>query len=82
MSAELRNCEELVRYNIVRDRMDKENELVAGRLNWLIASQSFLFTAYSLASKPDGDHRESQLQWLVPLVAIGITSLIYQGKRI
>src|SRR5262249_40024722 len=77
MNPGLRDCDELARYSVVRDRMDKENELIAGRLNWLIASQSFLVTAFSLASRPDGGSREGRLQELVPWVAIGMSFLIY-----
>jgi hypothetical protein len=66
-------------YRVVRERLDKQNELVNSRLSWLITSQSFLFTAYGLAlpsQHGDGSLRE-QLRLVVPMVAISIVGLIY-----
>src|SRR5689334_1502041 len=77
MSSSLGGSKDVAWYKIVRDRMDKENELITGRLNWLIASQSFLFTAYSLASQRSEGGPGARLRFVVPVVAIGIGSLIY-----
>jgi hypothetical protein len=75
-------------YNIVRARIEHEDNLVVQRLSWLVASQSFLFTAYAivtngLASQPAPPacfHFSAQLQLLyqlIPIVATLTCALIY-----
>jgi hypothetical protein len=36
------------RYQIVRDQIEHEDNLISQRLSWLLASQAFLFTAYAI----------------------------------
>lgn len=40
----------LERYQIFRNRIEHEDTLVMQRLSWLMASQSFLFTAYAIVT--------------------------------
>ena len=40
----------LERYQIFRNRIEHEDNLVLQRLSWLMASQSFLFTAYAIVT--------------------------------
>ena len=72
------------KYDIIRARMDHEDELITTRLNWLIISQSFLFGAYATlfrsggtqpVSGPDATH----LVWMIPIVAILTAVLIYSA---
>ena len=35
-------------YQLVRSRIEHEDNLVVQRLSWMVASQSFLFTAYAI----------------------------------
>jgi hypothetical protein len=35
-------------YRLIRARIEHEDALTVNRLSWLVASQSFLFTAYAL----------------------------------
>jgi hypothetical protein len=70
------------KYDIIRARMDHEDELITSRLNWLIISQSFLFGAYATlfrsggtrqATGPDAAH----LVQMIPIVGISTGFLIY-----
>jgi hypothetical protein len=36
------------RYNILRDQLQHEDNLITQRLSWLMGSQAFLFTAYAI----------------------------------
>jgi hypothetical protein len=40
----------LERYRVFRSRIEHEDNLIMQRLSWLMASQSFLFTAYAIVS--------------------------------
>ena len=40
----------LERYQVFRNRIEHEDNLVMQRLSWLMASQSFLFTAYAIVT--------------------------------
>ncbi|MGD1020861.1 MAG: hypothetical protein ABSA12_16240 [Verrucomicrobiia bacterium] len=75
-------------YNVVRARIEHEDNLVVQRLSWLVASQSFLFTAYAIVTNglasqppPPGCLRFSaQLQLLyqlIPVVGTLTCGLIY-----
>jgi hypothetical protein len=70
-------------YQIVRERLDKENELMTQRLNWLVTSQSFLFAAFGVTlsyqekTVADNVSRLDQLRGLIPVVAVGTSFLIY-----
>lgn len=74
-------------YQLFRSRIEHEDNLIVQRLAWLVASQSFLFTAYaittnglsSLEPKTAGRFLEQAalLFRLIPTVAICIALLIY-----
>jgi hypothetical protein len=74
-------------YQAFRARIEHEDNLIIQRLAWLVASQSFLFTAYaittnglsSLEPKSAGRFLEQAelLFRLIPTVAIGVALLIY-----
>jgi hypothetical protein len=40
----------LDRYHVFRSRIEHEDNLIMQRLSWLMASQSFLFTAYAIVT--------------------------------
>lgn len=40
----------LERYRVFRSRIEHEDSLIMQRLSWLMASQSFLFTAYAIVT--------------------------------
>ena len=73
-------------YRLFRSRIEHEDNLIIQRLSWLVASQSFLFTAYaittngltSLEPKPAGQFLEQSvlLFRLIPTVAISVALLI------
>lgn len=75
-------------YNLVRERIEHEDNLIVQRLTWLVGSQSFLFTAYAIASnglmsqpvQPVSVHFGEQLELLfqlIPIVAMLTCVLIY-----
>jgi hypothetical protein len=74
-------------YNVIRARIEHEDNLVVQRLSWLVASQSFFFTAYAivtsgLATQPQLVHAHfiKQLELLfrlIPVVAALTCLLIY-----
>jgi hypothetical protein len=74
-------------YSLIRQRIEHEDNLVVQRLSWLVASQSFLFTAYAivlngLTTSPQPAtatplHQQMRLSQLIPLVAILTCALIY-----
>src|SRR5947208_13595652 len=74
-------------YQLVRGRIEHEDSLVVQRLSWLVASQSFLFTAYAIvlngltASPPPAMatlmRQQLRLSRLIPLAAILTCALIY-----
>jgi len=74
-------------YRLLRSRIEHEDNLVIQRLSWLVASQSFLFTAYSITTNglssaaPKGGtafvHQWAALFQLIPLVAVSNAVLIY-----
>src|SRR5881396_3536683 len=74
-------------YQLIRERIEHEDNLVVQRLSWLVASQSFLFTAYAIvlngltASPPPATatlmHQQMRLSRLIPLAAILTCALIY-----
>lgn len=67
-------------YHIFRNRIEHEDNLIIQRLSWLMASQSFLFTAYAivtngltgLMAKNDNMlvHRLLTLEQIIPIVAL------------
>src|ERR1035438_2827010 len=75
-------------YNLVRERIEHEDNLIVQRLTWLVGSQSFLFTAYAIVSnclmsqppQATSPHFTDQLQLLfqlIPIVAMLTCVLIY-----
>jgi hypothetical protein len=69
------------KYDIIRGRMDHEDELITSRLSWLITSQSFLFGAYAVlfrsgGTQPMGSERPLLMR-LIPVVGIFGGVLIY-----
>jgi small-conductance mechanosensitive channel len=73
-------------YRLVRARLEHEDGLTVNRLSWLVASQSFLFTAYAitlngLAAGPGGPMaaRQAMLCRLIPVIGVATTGLIYTG---
>lgn len=74
-------------YKLVRERIEHEDNLIVQRLSWLVASQSFLFTAYAIAlngltNPPQAAMRTFMEQQhllfrLIPVVAILTCALIY-----
>ena len=73
-------------YHLIRRRIEHEDGLTVNRLSWLVASQSFLFTAYALtlnglAAGREGPMAERQalLCRIIPLIGVATTALIYAG---
>ena len=81
------NISRLERYQIFRDRIEHEDNLVMQRLSWLMASQSFLFTAYAIVTNglsplpASGEnvfiHHLSILARIIPIVALLNSLLIF-----
>ena len=74
--------DDLKYYELTRARLEHEDGLIVNRLSWLMASQSFLFTAYAIVtngpvSPPAG--RTLLLLQLVPLIGVISTAIIYAG---
>jgi hypothetical protein len=70
------------KYDILRERMDHEDDLVTSRLNWLITSQSFLFAAYATLFRNGGAQEVAGrdvplLVRLIPLIGMLSGILIY-----
>ena len=76
-------------YEIIRRRIEHEDNLIVQRLSWLVGSQSFLYTAYAivlngLATPPASTaarfiSQQRILYKLLPLVAIVTCLLISIG---
>ncbi len=71
-------------YHTVRGQIEHEDNLVSQRLSWLLASQSFLFTAYAITlNGPVQLHstafekKEALLMLLLPTVGIVSAILIW-----
>lgn len=64
----------LERYQIFRSRIEHEDNLIMQRLSWLMASQSFLFTAYAIVSNalssPTIDRSTSFAKHLLTLLSV------------
>ena len=57
--------------------IDKEDNLIDQRLNWLIASQSLLFAALSLSDKPITGF----MVWIIPIVGMGVSFVVGESVR-
>jgi len=79
-------AEEVGYSDAVRRQIEHEDILIVNRLSWLMASQSFLFTAYAIIlngptqtrTAAFAAHGESLLK-IVPVLAISACVLIYLG---
>jgi len=77
----------LERYQVFRNRIEHEDNLILQRLSWLMASQSFLFTAYAIVtngiSAPLATpanvfiNRLAILEQIIPIVALLNSLLIF-----
>ena len=70
----------------IRRQLEHEDGLTINRLSWLVASQSFLFTAYAivlnglpLARNPFVAARQGELLRIVPELGLATSGLIYLG---
>ena len=86
MTARLPDLDDVEFYRMIRARLEHEDGLTVNRLSWLVASQSFLFTAYAitlngLAAGPGGAmaERQAMLCRIIPLIGVATTGLIYTG---
>ncbi len=66
-------------YNHLRSRVEHEDNLIVNRTLWLMAAQSFLFTAYAIAMNGPEDRRHGILLRLLPLVAVISSAMIFVG---
>jgi hypothetical protein len=72
-------------YRLVREQIQHEDNLIAQRLSWLIASQAFMFSAYAITlNMPERTHasrfssQQQLLALLIPIVAgcIGVLVMV------
>ena len=66
-------------YHHLRGRLEHEDGLIVSRLAWLMASESFLFTAYAIVLNGTGTPQQRRLTDLIPLVAMATSVLIFVG---
>ena len=68
-------------YEIIRSQIEHEDNLINQRLSWFVAAQAFLFSAYAILLNAPSQVRLATQQeilfFLIPLVAIGVSILIY-----
>jgi hypothetical protein len=71
-------------YNILRDQLQHEDNLITQRLSWLMGSQAFLFTAYAIVlNSPERPKNaligslQDYLLGTVPIVSLLCAVLIY-----
>ena len=71
-------------YKIIRSQIEHEDNLINQRLSWFVAAQAFLFSAYAILLNAPSQVRlegfgtqQELLFFLIPLVAIGVSILIY-----
>ena len=66
-------------YLHLRARLEHEDGLIVNRLAWLMASESFLFTAYAIVLNNAATTHHARLIKLIPLVAVLSSALILIG---
>lgn len=71
---------EEIKYRL--DRLDAlikfEFDLIGYRMTWLVVSQSFLFTAFSVAASNHMNHPIlGRMLWLLPSVGICVSAIVY-----
>jgi hypothetical protein len=71
-------------YQMIRSQIEHEDNLINQRLSWFFAAQAFLFSAYAILLNAPPNVRlqsfatqQETLFYLIPLVAIGISILMY-----
>jgi hypothetical protein len=71
-------------YQIIRSQIEHEDNLISQRLSWFVAAQAFLFSAYAILlnappqTRLQGFATQQEILFsLIPLVAIGVSILIY-----
>jgi hypothetical protein len=71
-------------YQIIRSQIEHEDNLINQRLSWFVAAQAFLFSAYAILLNAPSQVRleafatqQEILFFFIPLVAIGMSILIY-----
>src|SRR5882762_5791084 len=69
---------------IIRRRLEHEDNLVNQRLSWILTSQAFLLTGYAILLNAPADLRSAMyvrhhglLMWLIPLTGIVTVLLIW-----
>jgi hypothetical protein len=79
-------AEDLAYGDAVRKQIEHEDGLLVNRLSWLIASQSFLFTAFALVLNGPTQTRlevftrqQDLLAHLLPIIGLSVCILIYLG---
>ena len=71
--------DDLAFYMHLRSRLEHEDNLIINRVLWLMASQSFLFTAYAIALNGPASRRHALLIHVLGVVAILSAALIFIG---
>jgi len=69
--------DDLAYYHHLRSRLEHEDGLIVNRLAWLMASESFFFTAYAIVLNGAGTPHHRRLIHLIPMVAIASSALIF-----
>src|ERR671924_552993 len=71
-------------YQLIRSQIEHEDNLINQRLSWFVAAQAFLFSAYAILLNAPPQLRlqsfatqQEILFSLIPLVAIGVSILMY-----
>jgi hypothetical protein len=71
-------------YRMIRGQIEHEDNLIAQRLSWFVAAQSFLFSGYAISLNapvqgafPRFSEQTRLLNVMIPLVAIGSCVAIY-----
>lgn len=71
--------DDLQYYLHLRGRLEHEDGLIVSRLAWLMASESFLFTAYAIVLNAAATPQHRRLIQLIPIVAVASSALILVG---
>lgn len=64
---------------VIHRQLEHEDGLMVNRLSWLVASQSFLFTAYAIVLNGAPTPRQGLLYSLLPALGLATCGLIYLG---
>jgi len=71
--------DDLSLYYHLRARLEHEDDLIVGRLLWLMTSQSFFFTAYAIGLNGSNSTRHLRMLQLICIIAIVCSVLIFIG---